>query len=138
MEKYLLQMFIFYTIIFQTMSLSEAARWCLFSRRVTVHIVNQLPANTSPLFLRCQSKDNDLGKHALYYQPNEFTFSFCSGFTTLFFCHLRWNEKDISFDVFNSVGDCAKDNTCYYEARSDGIYFSQYYPPKDFTKVRDW
>ncbi|KAL3642169.1 hypothetical protein CASFOL_012984 [Castilleja foliolosa] len=132
MGKYLFQMFIFSTIILQTMALPGAPT-C--SRRIRVYIVNMLPLKTSPLLVHCKSKDEDNGNQSLPYRGQGSSFSFCPSFTTRFVCNFRWNDKDTSFDVFNSV----KTNVCYYEARSDAIYFSEDdATPRNFIKLRDW
>ncbi|KAK4489713.1 hypothetical protein RD792_000347 [Penstemon davidsonii] len=77
------------------------------------------------LRLHCASGDDDLGFHTT---PVNFDFKwhFCDNFwgNTLFFCHLWWGSKNISFDVFKSSMDYDCGPDCYWEVKSDGIYFS--------------
>ncbi|GFP92703.1 hypothetical protein PHJA_001414500 [Phtheirospermum japonicum] len=140
MDKYLLQILILSTIIFQTTAFSDK-RICFFSIRIHVYIVNQFPANSPPLQLHCASGNNDLGHHLLL-PGQEYTFNFCINFKTLFFCHFWWNEKDLAFEVFNNVGEhnrrCIAHGICYWELRSDGIYFSNDKPPNKLTKLYNW
>ncbi|GFQ04716.1 hypothetical protein PHJA_002615600 [Phtheirospermum japonicum] len=139
MTNYLLQIIILSAIILQTMASDEAN--CFLSRRIRIYVVSQLPPDTPPLSVRCKSGDDDLGLRTLY-SGQGFTFSFCINFRTLFFCHLWWNGKDLSFEVFNNTGKdkdkCDANGKCYYEAKSDGIYFANDEPPKQLQKIIDW
>ncbi|KAL8051746.1 hypothetical protein ABFX02_06G168100 [Erythranthe guttata] len=114
---------------------------CLFKRfSYTVHVVNNLPQNTDPLVVHCASRDNDLGYHNLT-TKQDFHFHFCIMIkSTLFFCHLWWGNKTKAFDVYNArwTPDKCVDHSCYWEARSDGIYFSGTWPPEPLAKVYDW
>ncbi|KAL3622634.1 hypothetical protein CASFOL_034045 [Castilleja foliolosa] len=120
------------------------ARNCLTpTYKYTIFVANALPQNSPPLYLHCASGDKELGNHTLTAGQN-FNFDFCIGFKTLYFCHLWWNGKNIAFDVFNNKVDekcvptLSDGNKCYFEGRSDGIYFANDYPPKDFTKQYSW
>ncbi|KAI3472884.1 hypothetical protein Pfo_031200 [Paulownia fortunei] len=137
MGKHLLQFCILLTFLLQVMASEK--RICLFSRHLTVFVVNGLPPNSPPLLLHCASGDDDLGNHTLTTGQN-FHFDFCVNFTTLFFCHLWWNGKNIAFNVYDSfwpIQFCIN-NVCYWEAKSDGIYRSKHYPPKNLTKKYNW
>ncbi|GFQ04715.1 hypothetical protein PHJA_002615500 [Phtheirospermum japonicum] len=140
MSNYFLQILILSSIILQTTAISDK-RICFLSRRIRIYVVSQLPLDSPPLTLRCQSGNDDLGIQTLY-TGQGFTFNFCINFTTLFFCHLRWNGKDLSFEVFNNTGKdkakCDANGKCYYQARSDGIYFANDEPPKELNKIIDW
>ncbi|GFQ04713.1 hypothetical protein PHJA_002615300 [Phtheirospermum japonicum] len=109
---------------------------CFISRRYRIYVVSQLPPDSPPLTLRCQSGDDDLGIQTLY-TGQGFTFSFCTNFRTLFFCRLRWNGRDLSFEGKDKYR-CDANNKCYYQARSDGIYFSDDEPPKELRKFIGW
>ncbi|KAI3472917.1 hypothetical protein Pfo_029222 [Paulownia fortunei] len=137
MDKYLLQFFILLTFLLQVMASEK--RFCLFSRHVKVYVVNGLPPNSPPLLMHCASGDNDLGHHTLTTGQN-FHFGFCVSLTTLFFCHLWWNGKNIAFDVFDSFwpNQLCMNNVCYWEAKSDGIYNSKHYPLKNLTNKYNW
>ncbi|KAI3469943.1 hypothetical protein Pfo_026606 [Paulownia fortunei] len=135
-KKHLVFFHILSTCFLQTM-----ARTCFATPEYKVHIVNDiLPISKSPLLVHCASGDDDLGNHTLYYE-GDFNWSFCEHifFRTLFFCHVRWGSKTISFDAFNSKHnkDCTS-GVCYWEAQTDGIYFSGYYPPEDLKKAYSW
>lgn len=115
--------------------------FCFLTNKYEVYVVNNLPTNTPPLRLRCQSKNNDLGYHNLTTNGN-FNFHFCEKLDiTLFFCHLWWKNKEISFDVFDSKWrghPCDKNGVCYWAAKEDGIYFSVANPPDRLDKVYGW
>ncbi|KAL3635110.1 hypothetical protein CASFOL_022164 [Castilleja foliolosa] len=142
MDKYMLQLFILSTLILQITTISGKKPICFLSRRIRIYAVNQLPPNSPALLLRCQSGNHDLGYQTLYYPGQEFTFNFCINFRTLFFCHFWWSGKDLSFEVFNNLGEhrrrCDDNNLCYYEVRSDGIYFSKERPPKELKMLYGW
>ncbi|KAI3469944.1 hypothetical protein Pfo_026607 [Paulownia fortunei] len=128
-------------LILSACFLQTMARICFLTPKYIVHVVNNiLPISTSPLLVHCASGDNDIGNHTLYYE-GDFTWSFCEQvfLRTLFFCHLSWGSKSISFDVFNSKlrKDCST-SMCYWEAQTDGIYFCNHYPPQDLKKVYSW
>ncbi|KZV38375.1 hypothetical protein F511_19896 [Dorcoceras hygrometricum] len=78
------------------------------------------------MVVHCASKNNDFGNHTLT-TDQEFEFSFCLEiFSTLFFCHIWWQNKDSAFDAYNAKwldNPCIGPN-CTYEARPDGIYLS--------------
>jgi len=91
------------------------------ARRVTVTIINRLPA---PYFqLRCQSKDNDLKVHNIQY-GGSYIFSFQPSViilkTTLFFCSFRW-PSDLRrhyLNVYDEDRDGPKN--CVWEIYIDG------------------
>ncbi|EYU37414.1 hypothetical protein MIMGU_mgv1a020317mg, partial [Erythranthe guttata] len=72
---------------------------------VYVSVYNNLPENTPPMLLHCQSKNDRLGYHTLAKGEN-FDFDFCPVWRTLFFCHVWWNGKDIAFDVYSYIVHC--------------------------------
>lgn len=113
---------------------------CFFVHKYAVYVVNNLPPNTPPLFLHCASKDDDLGNHTLPINQH-FRFAFCkNAFATLFFCRFRWNGKDKALNVYDSswkYNRCQYD-VCYYALKSDGVYFSISYPPKELTFLSPW
>lgn len=109
------------------------ARICVFTDDFTVYVANKLPPNSDPLRIHCASRNNDLGYHNLT-TNQDFHWSFCtSAFgRTLFFCHLWWGMKGVSFDVFKDswAKRCSGDE-CYWTVKDDGIYLSGY-------KRHDW
>ncbi|KAI3470483.1 hypothetical protein Pfo_027146 [Paulownia fortunei] len=138
MIKYLLSFLILSSNLLQTKALDK--RQCFFIKKRIVHVVNNLPSKSSPLLLHCASGDDDLGYHTLT-TNQDFHFDFCvKPSATLFFCRLTWNQKTIRFDAFNAnwAYDRCGYGVCYYAARSDGIYFSDIYPPRDPTKLYSW
>ncbi|PIN07266.1 hypothetical protein CDL12_20172 [Handroanthus impetiginosus] len=104
----------------------------------TIHVLNKLPQNNK-LRLHCASGDDDLGTHTIDV-GYDFHWHFCDGWTgrTLFFCHLYWGSKQIAFYVFRSKWAYRCWLDCYWEARSDGIYFSGKNPPGALEKKYDW
>lgn len=106
--------------------------------KIHVFVTNNVPSDSPhPVTARCQSKDDDLGYHTLH--VNEYmTWSFNPSLwgTTLFFCHLWWGDRNVAFDSYDEKIPwfCAvrgklpwiiKSNTCYWQARGDGIYFNK-------------
>ncbi|KAM6565497.1 hypothetical protein CsatA_024625 [Cannabis sativa] len=96
-----------------------------------VSLVNFIDLNTT-LTLHCQSKDDDLGMHELFFGES-FKWSFRINFmrTTLFFCDMSWvydKEKMVMmrghFDVFVTKRDAFRclDNKCYWEVLKSGLY----------------
>ncbi|GMP55427.1 hypothetical protein CsSME_00020245 [Camellia sinensis var. sinensis] len=108
-----------------------------------VHIINNLPTNSAPLQVCCQSKDDDLGIQTLG-NGEDFNWKFAINFTgtTLFFWHFYWDTKDISFDVFDSQLDSycyspsTQDNYYYWSVKADGFYISN--GVTAFTKINNW
>lgn len=67
-----------------------------------VRIVNNLNKGQR-LNLRCQSKDDDLGVHSIAVNEQyEFGFRINIWGTTLFFCHLWYLDKSVTFDAFKA------------------------------------
>ncbi|OIT24854.1 hypothetical protein A4A49_55509 [Nicotiana attenuata] len=118
------------------------------SSRYNVYITSNLPNNTQPLTVHCQSGDDDLGYKVLH--PNEeFSFSFRRKVligSTLYFCHFWWENKDKSFEVFNNhiaEKDCGNVNgdldECYWRVQADGFYFGAHrYPPPPYLMKEPW
>ncbi|KAL7175046.1 hypothetical protein ACSBR2_028782 [Camellia fascicularis] len=108
-----------------------------------IHIINNLPTNSEPLRLRCQSKDTDFGMHTLV-NGQEFSWKFIPNAipTTLYFCHFYWTTKDRVFAVYDNRIDSLcdthtfKDKNCYWSVRSDGFYFRN--DKTNYKKINDW
>ncbi|KAG5523588.1 hypothetical protein RHGRI_035402 [Rhododendron griersonianum] len=68
-----------------------------------VQIFSRVPDKPTPLNLRCQSKDDDIGYHTLH-TGQDLHWSFNRNFwgTTLFFCHFYWGSKTRVFNVYDS------------------------------------
>lgn len=133
--KYLLIM-IFWAQIFQSFELTKA---CI-ENRVHIHVVNNLPPNPHKLEAHCASGDDDLGYQKLD-RNKDLHWSFCTSIldNTLFFCHLWWNNKDRAFEAYRTKDHSKCENdVCYYAAKSDGIYYSNAYPPVNLTKMYTW
>ncbi|GFQ03564.1 hypothetical protein PHJA_002500200 [Phtheirospermum japonicum] len=99
--------------------------------------MNNLPPNSQPLGLHCQSKNDDLGYHIL--PINQFFYwTFCESFTTLFHCHLYWGSQERNFDAY--VEDIFKvtKKAYYWSARNDGIYFSNTNITSYFARKYAW
>ncbi|KAL6971163.1 hypothetical protein U1Q18_030843 [Sarracenia purpurea var. burkii] len=96
------------------------------TRPYTVHITNAI-SDPSPLIVRVQSKDNDLGNHTLA-TGQTFSWHFNENFlsSTLFFARFWWQQITTSFNVFYSPerDACTYTVDCYWSVRPDGFYFS--------------
>lgn len=112
---------------------------CIFTRRFEVHVVNMLP-NSPPMTVHCKSRDDDLGEHTVVYWQ-DYNFHFCTKLIfTLFWCRIKWQSKNIAFDVFSGKwfpNRCAT-GICYWAAKEDGIYFADELPPNLPEKVHPW
>ncbi|KAL3616324.1 hypothetical protein CASFOL_039714 [Castilleja foliolosa] len=134
----ILQLFVVYSILFY-----KAQSRCMFNR-VTFYVVNKLSQSSPPIDLHCASGDRELGYHNIGVGQN-FSYSFCTKFRALYFCHLWWRQKDVAFEVWNhnwhsSACGFTRDHpkTCYWEARDDGVYLAAQYPPQSFDKLHNW
>ncbi|TMW81236.1 hypothetical protein EJD97_010970 [Solanum chilense] len=108
-----------------------------------VHIINDLPDNSIPLWIHCKSKTHDF-ENRLLKVDDDFTFKFKLNLfeTNLYFSHFWWGKKQNVFDVFNrNLKDyCgnpeAKLRTCYWKVQEDGFYLGSNI---DITeKLHDW
>lgn len=116
------------------------------SAGLRIDISNGLPDNSNLLAVHCRSKDDDLGNHTLRVNQN-FSWRFVPNFipNTLFFCHFWWGQKSKVFDVYNQkkMGcECEHNgptysNTCFWQARADGFYYSKFTPPA-WEKKSGW
>ncbi|KAI3451078.1 hypothetical protein Pfo_007743 [Paulownia fortunei] len=116
-------------------------------QKYEVHIINSLPNNSSPLFIHCASKDDDLGNHTLH-QKDDFHWHFRINvlLSTLFFCRFRWDSKDKSYDVFNKhlAPNCetydqkVDGNICVWSIRQDGFWISNQIPPITLVQIYQW
>lgn len=112
-----------------------------------VHIVNNLPDNTAPLFIHCKSKNNDLGPHNLLVN-NDFNWNFRMNVweSTLYTCDFSWTTKNIGFVVFDAsvayseCGNKLTTNICYWSVQQDGFYLANVLipPPSSLKKMRSW
>ncbi|XP_073040780.1 S-protein homolog 8-like [Primulina eburnea] len=112
---------------------------CFLTKKYRVILANGLPPNSKPMRAHVFSGDDELGYHTLNRFQN-FTFSFCAGFKTEFFCHLWWDKKDAQFDLFKTekyvFARC--EDECYWLVRGDGIYYSPSYRNQPPHKVITW
>ena len=118
---------------------------CAFKEDIFhVHVANNLPQNSAPLTVRCQSKDTDIGYHTLNVSQ-EIQWHFCTTwFSTLYFCHFWWNNREAVFDVYNLTYIKPKchnhipgqgKNTCYWIVRDDGFYLRDEFT---FDRLNIW
>ncbi|CAA0841092.1 Plant self-incompatibility protein S1 family [Striga hermonthica] len=140
MEKYSSsQALTILTILVQVITLATA-RHCIVGNPITVYIVSYLPRQSPTLQVHCASKEDDLGNHTLgTYQ--QFMFDFCTNYhNTLFYCDMSWGPKQIHFTAFEAkpFRSGCQDFTCYWAAKDDGLYYSDYNPPRGLLKKFDW
>ncbi|PIM99113.1 hypothetical protein CDL12_28396 [Handroanthus impetiginosus] len=112
------------------------ARRCVFADE-KVYIISRLPSSSPQLEVHCQSKDNDLGYH--YLKPSQnYTWGFCDNIfvTTLFFCHLSWGKKDVTFDAFKAKWFEGSRDQVFWVAKGDGIYYSDHAPIDGFLEKK--
>lgn len=128
---------LFYLIVFYIFKTSTHG--CFLTYTKEVHIVNDLPEGSALLKLHCASGDDDLGYHTLK-RIEDFHWTFCENFypSTLFFCHLWWGSKQITFDAFKSKWVEVDPKLHYWLAKSDGIYFSYFNDRETFVRIYDW
>ncbi|KAL3615877.1 hypothetical protein CASFOL_040171 [Castilleja foliolosa] len=108
----------------------------------TVYIYSYLPPDSPMMRLHCASKDDDLGNHTLALNQR-FMFEFCTNeFTTLFYCDAWWGPKHVPFHAYEQRpflrSNCDPGDTCYWAAKTDGLYFSAFYPPRGLKKRFNW
>ncbi|XVF65016.1 hypothetical protein PTKIN_Ptkin09bG0212900 [Pterospermum kingtungense] len=90
-----------------------------------IHLLNQMSSNSSPLMVHVKSRDNDIGKHALWVN-GDFQFHFKVNFweTTLFYSTFRYGNRYARIDLFH-IYDCLKPRkTVYWKVKDDGFYHS--------------
>lgn len=131
--------FTFIYFILLIANFQALACWLREVYEFDVYVVNDLP-NGSILRVHCASGDDELGYHNLAVHQN-LNFTFCMiPWTTLFFCHLWWGNKNKAFEVFNAKWVpkiwCTH-HECYWVAKEDGIYFSGSYQG-ELKKKYDW
>lgn len=106
-----------------------------------VHIYDELP--DPPLQVHCKSKDDDLHMRTLR-TGQSFMWSFHMNFwfSTVFYCHFYWGDKDKSFDVFDYKFEniCSTSRRkvvkCMWVVRPDGFFLSNGFD--NYTRVHDW
>ncbi|RAL47564.1 hypothetical protein DM860_011302 [Cuscuta australis] len=145
-----LMILIIILVVFSSSSFSPRCE-ALFqwSTGVEVHVMNAL-LSSSPILVRCQSKNDDLGYHTLAVY-DEFRWNFKSHVfsRTLFFCHfyLDAEQKESVFDTYTE--DLALDHCgnypdknhyrCYWLAREDGFYLGpDLNHTSAFVKLNEW
>ncbi|KAL6578162.1 hypothetical protein OROMI_010490 [Orobanche minor] len=102
----------------------QEKRFCFFTHKFVVRVINELPEDSPFLKLHCASGDDDLGYHDL--PVNQvFGWSFCSKLVgdSLFFCHLWWGSRNRAFVALNTSW-CDRCSKCNYTAKTDGIYLN--------------
>ncbi|GAV63842.1 Self-incomp_S1 domain-containing protein [Cephalotus follicularis] len=113
---------------------------CWEFKRYHVRISNYLTGNKK-LDVHCKSRDDDLGLHSLYRNDTyEFGFRINYFGTTLFFCHLWYDNFQVVFDAFVSkdnfiLMECG-DRNCNWEAQDGGIYLHNYRKNENVLKYK--
>lgn len=133
--KYLVLALVLLANLFQVFALEK--RKCFILYKAEVHIINNLPSNSTPLVVHCASKNDDLGRHILTINQ-EFHFDFCvNPFATLFFCHLWWGNHNKAFDAFDVTwkSNPCLDASCYWTTKNDGIHLSGFSPLREVGKI---
>lgn len=97
--------------------------------KYTLHIMSNLPTNSSVSKVHCRSGDDDLGFRTLK-SGDQFDFSFHARGNTLFSCSFSWGLKMNDFEVFSKRNKhCSrvsfKNEHCYYLMGGDGFYFAK-------------
>nr|XP_027080492.1 S-protein homolog 5-like [Coffea arabica] len=110
--------------------------------RYTVKVFSGLPPDKSPVFVHCQSSDDDLGFRELGPQ-GEFSWSFKQNFfeTTLYDCRFQFGSDILEFDVFNkhlAKQICGRDNICFWYVKVDGIYWAKDSNLNDIYLYKSW
>lgn len=93
-----------------------------------VRVSNDLGGNIN-LLVHCRSKDSDLGVHQIgNRQYIDWTFRDNIIGTTLYWCNMKWNQIDRSFQIYSTHADrryCML--MCWRSVRLDGVYFYHEY-----------
>ncbi|CAA0833511.1 Unknown protein [Striga hermonthica] len=131
-------------LVAKASSTVPASSWkepiCVFGAERYVRVVNAIqPAASAQLWLHCASGNDEKGYHDLS-AGQEFKFTYCPLPRSLYFCRLWWAQKTVAFIVSKTGwrSEYCTHNTCYWEARSDGIYHSADSNPQHGTKVYNW
>lgn len=122
MIKYAFLLFVLFPV---SLHADEDSRGCFLYPKVHLHVFNRLPPAES-MVVHCASRDTDFGNHSLTVDQ-QFEFSFCvKPFSTLYFCHIWWQNKDSAFNAYNAkwIDNPCVSADCIWEARSDGVYLS--------------
>ncbi|KAL8052104.1 hypothetical protein ABFS82_06G188600 [Erythranthe guttata] len=138
MMKTLLLVFI--ATSFFSQAFAQEKRKCIFSPKITIKVLNNLPQGSGSLQMHCASKDDDLGNRTLAV-GDEFDWTFCDHFLskTLFFCHLWWGARQKAFDVYDKDLSQGKRHEFYlWAAQSDGIYLGTSDSTQSLVKVYSW
>ncbi|KAG5592316.1 hypothetical protein H5410_042830 [Solanum commersonii] len=112
--------------------------------RYIIRSLDNLPADSPPSQIYCQSEDDDLGIQTLN-TSEVYHFSFHASTNTLFYCDFRWGLKNSTFDVFSNKSDLCnlvefKNEYCNYVMNTDGFYFATGSDPQssDFKYIGPW
>ncbi|GER51450.1 plant self-incompatibility protein S1 family [Striga asiatica] len=102
------------------------AEGCIKFFKANVTIVNDIPRGYSkPIFVRCKSKDDDLGTHLLR-TGQSWGFKFCViPFSTLFSCGIEWGSQfhvDLkAYDAKWLFVPCENNRHCTWTADANGV-----------------
>mgnify|MGYP001796302752 CR=1 FL=1 len=77
--------------------------------------------------MNCQSGDSDLGLKTLYNEDGfRFGFNVNLFSTTLWYCHFKWGNKYLSYNVFEAEPEYDCRGTLYWQIKGDGLYYRCY------------
>ncbi|XP_042476275.1 S-protein homolog 29-like [Macadamia integrifolia] len=119
---------------------SSSVSGCFTTTHKHVRVKNML-APGKRLHLQCQSKNDDFGEKALYYNQ-EFTWDFCDTiFTdTLYYCDFWYNRNGVFVathaDVYFAARDTCRD--CMAIVKFDGVHVVDKLKPSDDKVVAHW
>ena len=104
-----------------------------------VYVVNGM-CNDQNLFIRCQSKDDDMGNQTLFPGSN-YTWSFKTNFvhSTLFWCYVSKDKVSTTFEVFwydARLFDKCNWKNCIWVVKDDGIYLKDLSDNHDELRYR--
>ena len=125
-------------VMLQTCSALPFQQW-------SVKVVNSMK-HGGPLYLRCQSADNDLGVHNLRPGQNFFwKFRENISSTTMFWCYMRSKYGFIAREVFwtNNFYSwisyrCGRNKDCVWSVRDDGTYLQDDADNGTFMHMDEW
>ncbi|XP_031282305.1 S-protein homolog 29-like [Pistacia vera] len=105
----------------------------------TVRIQNDL-GDGIHLKIHCKSGDDDLGEKD--FASGQFTeWKFTANVflrNTLFFCKMKWNNVEGSFDVYRYTRDESRCLKCLWSIKKDGAYSYAQHPNQKWERLYEW
>ncbi|CAA0833509.1 Unknown protein [Striga hermonthica] len=145
MSEYLIKFLVFSTLLLGAtasralapfLSPLDEKRYCVLTKKVHINVVNAIPS--SSLWLHIVKGNDDKGYRVLS-TDEEFHFDFCyNPKDPDYVCTALWAGKTSTFYLFKYDQNICENDTCYFEARSDGIYCPDDSNHQQLKKIQGW